>query len=220
MTDARRAHAIKLRRNGYSIKAISKKVNAAQSSVSIWVREVILLPEQSAILRAKTHSKETIEKRRQSRLKTEDIKRLAVITPAINDVGLLSLRELWLICIALYWAEGGKTQGLVRFSNGDPRMIQIIIRFFVEICNVDKKKLRVHIHIHESLDVIEAERYWKNITGLPSEQFYKTYNKPNKSSKAKRNSLPYGVCDIYASQPNLFHKISGWTEGIYRASIK
>ena len=220
MVDARKMRAVELRRNGHSIKTISKIINAAQSSVSLWVREVSLLPEQIAALKANTHSKETIEKRRLSRARSESVKRMAIIDPAINEVGALTKRELWLIGIALYWAEGGKTKGIVRFSNGDPRMIQLIIRFFVEVCMVDKSKLRVHIHIHESLDVPAAESYWQKITGLPNEQFYKTYNKPNKSSKSKRRSLPYGVCDIYASQPNLFHKINGWAEGIYRASIK
>jgi len=111
-----------------------------------------------------------------------------------------------------------KTGSTVQLSNGDPRVIKLILRFFREICNVDESKLRGGIHIHEHLDTQAAEEYWCTITGIS--KFYKTYNKPNKSSKGMRNSLPYGVCDVYVLDARLFWKIKGWTEGIYDSAIK
>ncbi len=211
----RKNRAIQLRKRGYSIKSIAKRLSAAQSSVSLWVRGVTLTEQQTQALRANTHSPQTIEKRRQSRIKNELAKRTVVINAAKNDVASISARELWLIGVALYWAEGAKTRGMVTFSNGDPRMIELMLRFFREICTVDQSKMRVHIHIHESLDVQAAERYWQDVTQIPKGQFYKTYNKPNKSSKGTRNSLPYGVCNIYVLDARLLLRILGWTEGIY-----
>ena len=79
---------------------------------------------------------------------------------------------------------------------------------------VDESKLRGYIHVHEHLDTKRAELYWQNITQINPRQFYKTYNKPNKASKGTRNSLPYGVCDIYVMDTKLFQKIQGWTKGI------
>lgn len=218
MTQDRVLRARMLRKSGKSIKQIAKQINAAQSSVSIWVKDVQLTNEQKARLLANTHAPDVIEKRRQSRLKSELEKRNLVINSAAIEIEDISKRELWLIGIGLYWAEGAKTQSTVQFSNGDPRMIKIMLRFFREIVHVDESKLRGCIHIHESLDTNAAEKYWQEITGIKKEKFYKTYNKPNKSSKGKRNSLPYGVCDVYVLDANLLHKIKGWINGIYESS--
>lgn len=214
MTDSRKRAAIELREDGHSIKSIAKQLAASQSNVSLWVRGVTLTEEQSAKLRANTHSPDVVERRRLSRLKNELAKRNAVINSAKDAVGAVSQHELWLIGTALYWAEGGKSRSVVRFSNSDPKMIQLMIRFFKEICSVNQEKLRAHIHIHEHLDARSAEKYWQKVTGIPKEQFYKTYNKPNRSSKGVRNSLPYGVCDIYVLDAKLLLQIKGWIAGI------
>jgi hypothetical protein len=218
MRDGREATAVQLRLEGHSIKSIAKELGAAQSSVSIWTRNVKLTPEQKECLRNNMHSPESIEKRRQARLKSEAIKRAIIIDGARTEVGSLSNREIWLIGIALYWGEGAKTRSTVQLSNGDPRIIKLILRFFREVCNVDESKLRGGIHIHEHLDTQAAEEYWHAITGIG--KFYKTYNKSNKSSKGTRNSLPFGVCDVYVLDARLFWKIKGWTEGIYESAAK
>lgn len=220
MTNERRSAAIILRRRGYSIKSIAAQLHAAQSSVSIWVRSVGLTETQKRVLKNKMHSPESIEKRRQSRLKNELVKRNKVIDAARSEVNAISKRELWLIGTSLYWAEGSKRNSNVQFSNGDPNMILLMIRFFTEVCGVDKSKLKACIHIHEHLDVTAAERYWQTITGIPEERFYKTYNKPNRSSKGTRNSLPYGVCDIYVLNVHLLLRIKGWIKGIYDTTLE
>lgn len=218
MRNDRKNAAVQLRLKGHSIKSIAKELGAAQSSVSLWTREVKLTLEQTERLRTNMHSPESIEKRRQARLKSEAIKRAIIIDGARAEVKSLTKRELWLIGIALYWGEGAKTGSTVQLSNGDPRIIVLILRFFREVCNVDESKLRAGIHIHEHLDTQAAEKYWHTITEIG--KFYKTYNKPNKSSKGTRNSLPYGVCDVYVLDARLFWKIKGWTEGIYDSSVK
>ncbi len=200
-----------------SIKAIAMTMPAAQSSVSIWTREVELNNDQKLILKQNTHSRVTIEKRRQSRLVNEEAKRNIHIEAAAAEIGTLTDRELKLICASLYWAEGAKKRGAVQFSNGDPNMIRLMLHFLRHTQKVDETKLRGHIHIHEHLDPLGAEKYWQKVTGISASQFYKTYNKPNKSSKNTKNSLPYGVCDIYVMDTKLFLTIKGWTKGIYQS---
>lgn len=215
MNDPRPAQARILRQEGLSIGDIAIKLKAAKSSVSIWTRDVRLSSDQLVILRRRSHSIEAIEKRRIARLANELKKRNSIITSARYQIGKLSERELWLIGTSLYWAEGGKTQRLTRFSNGDPYMIQLMMRYFRECCKVPEEKFRGYIHIHETLDANAAEIYWSGIANIPLDQFYKTYNKPNISSKGLRQSLPYGVLDIYISDVTLFLKIEGWIMGIH-----
>lgn len=215
MNDGRKEKAVNLRQKGLSVKEIAKQLHAAQSSVSLWVRDVQLSEQQQASLRLKSHSPEAIALRREVRLSNEAAKRSSITEKAFTDIGTITNRELWLIGTALYWVEGGKTQRTVRFSNGDPEMIKLMMRYFRESCQVSEDKLRGYIHIHDSLDHLAAEVYWADISNIPIANFYKTYRKPNPSSKGLRQTLPYGVFDIYVADVTLFLKIQGWTKALY-----
>lgn len=215
MKTIEKRRAIELRIGGKSINEISKQLGVARSSVSLWVRDIELTTDQKNYLSRKGLLVEVVERRRATRLKNEKYKRDAVINAARKTIPKITNKQLWLIGIMLYWAEGGKTHKLVRFSNSDPRMIKIMMKFFREICNVPEQKFRGYIHIHQHLDHVSAEHYWSLISGIPTNKFYKTYRKPNKSSLGKRDTLPYGTFDIYVLDTNLFYKIIGWSEGIF-----
>lgn len=215
MKRVERDKAILLRQQGYSINEIKTMLNVAKGSVSLWVRHTELTEAQKEHLRAKGHYREVVEKRRASRLASEDVKRQIVISAAQKSVGQISKKELWLMGVMLYWAEGAKTQTNVCFSNGDPEMIKIMMTFFRDVCDVPEAKFRGYIHIHPHLDQKRAEEYWSSITGIPLTQFFKTYRKPNKSSQSKKDSLPYGTLGVYVLSTELFYKITGWVKGIF-----
>lgn len=210
-----RRRARVLRQQGYSINEISAVLGVAKSSVSIWVRDIQLAPDQFTKLSARPYTLEAVEKRRTSRLRNEDNKRTSQINIAERSIRKISKKELLLIGTMLYWAEGGKTQRMVRFSNGDPRMIKIMMEYFRRVCDVPENKFRGYIHIHPHLDYIAAEKYWSDVTSIPLTQFFKTYRKPNISSLGKKNTLPYGVMDIYVMDTAVFYKITGWAQGVF-----
>ncbi|OVE79552.1 hypothetical protein BVY00_00140 [bacterium G20] len=207
--------ARQLRLRGHSINEISVVLNVAKSSVSLWVRNVELTNEQKNHLAQKGFYREAIERRRTSRLANEEQKRQLVITVAQKSITKISKKQLWLMGVMLYWAEGGKTRRLVRFSNSDPELIKVIMAFFRNVCDVPEQKFRGHIHIHSHLDHRLAEKYWSSISGIPIAQFFKVYRKPNKSSQNKKDSLPYGTFDVYVLNTELFYKIIGWARGIF-----
>lgn len=218
MLKKEKEEAIKLRNKGLSIKEIAQRIGVAKSSVSLWVRNVELNLEQIERLSKRVSGIRVIEKRRKTRLENEKAKRQIILDKAEKQIKKISQKELWLMGVMLYWAEGGKTQrGLVRFSNGDPEMIKIIMAFFREVCRVPEEKFRGYIHIHPHLDHKKAEKYWATVTGIAQSKFFKTYRKINISSKNKRDSLPLGVFDIYICDTELFLKISGWAKGIFGA---
>ncbi len=205
-----------LRAQGYSLNGICKELNAAKGSVSVWVRDIKLTPaQQQTILQSRRGA---IERGRLTRLKNENARRQIIIDTAQKQIKNISSKELWLIGVMLYWAEGGKTnRGLVRFSNSDPEMIKLMMKFFRKICKVPEAKFRGYIHIHPHLDYRAAEHYWSGLTDIPLKQFFKTYRKMNKASKQKRDTLPFGTMDVYICSTELFLKIQGWTKGIYNA---
>ena len=210
--------AIILRKEGVSMGEIARKLNVAKSSISSWVGKIQLTKEQRQVLSQKGHTKEAIENRRTARLKNESAKRQIIIDGARANINKISNRELWLIGVMLYWAEGRKVgRGTVQFSNSDPEMIKIMMAFFRRICNVPAEKFRGNIHIHPHLDYKEAEKYWSNISGIPLSQFYKTYRKMNVASKHKRDNIPLGTFDIYICSTELFLKIFGWVQGVFKS---
>lgn len=218
MKEVEKNLAISLRKAGASMGEIARKINVSKGSISLWVRNVELTPAQRKQLSLNGRTKDSIEKRRATRLKNETTRRQIIIDVARKEIRQLTEVELRLVGIMLYWAEGGKTQrSLVRFSNSDPEMIKIMMAFFRRICKIPERKFRGHIHIHPHLDYRKSEKYWSNISGVPLNQFYKTYRKMNVASTHKRDNLPMGTFDIYVCSTELFLKISGWAQGIFRS---
>ena len=141
--------------------------------------------------------------------------RSIVFDKAKEDYKSIPQEELKLIGIVLYLGEGGKTErGTARLSNSDPLVIKIMMKFFREICGVPEEKFRGNVHTFSHADVLKTEKYWSKITGIPINQFHKTYVKPSSASLQKRNTLPYGTFSINVHDTKLFLTITGWMEKI------
>ena len=202
-----------LRKKGMSLNEIVREVGVSKASVSLWVRDIKLSDQQKKKLSTHGRSVESIEKRRINRINNTLKRHRVIVDEAKEKITTLSKQELLLVGTALYWGEGGKTnRGMARISNADPKVIQFMMRFFKEICEVPPKKFRGHVHTFSHLNAENSERYWSRISGIPSEQFYKTYSKPSIASKGKRDSLPYGTFQIYVCDTTIFLTIKGWIE--------
>lgn len=129
-----------LRSKGYSLKQITRALAISKSTASLWVRDVSLTPKQVNRLKARHTSIEVIESRRQTRLRHEMVKRAVTTSIAAASIKRISRRDLWILGIGLYWGEGRKTNhGLVGFSNGDPKSVQIMMRFLKRFVLFQKK---------------------------------------------------------------------------------
>ena len=209
-----------LRKRGKSINQIVKEAGLTKSSVSLWVRDIVLTKAQKNKLSERGRSVESIEKRRLVRLSNEQAKRQVVIDKAKKDFNFISLEQLKLVGIILYLGEGGKTErGVARLSNSDPVVIKIMMRFFREICEVPEEKFRGNVHTFAHADVEKTENYWSKITGIPRSQFHKTYIKPSSASLQKRYTLPFGTFSINVCDTKLFLTIMGWIERIKELTV-
>lgn len=205
--------ATQLRKEGMAMNEIAKKVGVSKSSVSLWVRDVALTEKQRNSLSKNGFSVDVIEKRRVARITNTRNRRRLEMDLAKKDIKAISKQELFLIGVALYWGEGGKTErSMVRIANADPYVISFMMRFFREVCEVPEAKFRGHVHTFSHLHAVKAEKYWSGISGIPHTQFFKTYSKPSIASKNKKDSLPYGTFQIYVCDTKLFYRIKGWIE--------
>lgn len=215
MKSKKKKQSIELRKMGYSMNSISKELDVSKSSVSLWVRDIKLSEIQIQKLRSNMHTNETIEKRRRTRLKNEESKRQKVMDIAYKQIKNISRNNLFFIGISLYLGEGTKKKsGVVEFVNSDPKLIQIMMKFFKEVCNVSEEKFRGHIHLHSHLSNKKAEKYWSKISNIPNSQFFKTSQQHNKTSKNKKDSLPYGTMSIYICDTKLQLSMKAWMESL------
>ncbi|HSD98303.1 MAG TPA: hypothetical protein VLB73_01215 [Patescibacteria group bacterium] len=134
---------------------------------------------------------------------------------AIKDVGEITDREMFLLGIALYAAEGTKADKHGAFSNADPNLISFMTKWFVTCVHVPKEKLRGRIWIHNNLDEEVAKRFWAHLTKVPLDQFVKSYVVNRKSKSMRKNIHPYGVFTVSFSDATIHRKIMGWIYALF-----
>lgn len=216
--------AIELRKQGLSYREILEIVPVAKSSLSLWLESVKLAADQQQRL---TEKKRTSALRGSLKRKTDRM----VLTKKIKDtarvqVGILSQRELFLIGVALYWAEGSKEKehnnraSKVIFSNSDAYMIKVFLQWLLGCVKIPKEKIYFNIVLHENNKhrIEEVSNYWIRQTGFSKEDFGKIYfKKHNINTKRKNVSESYfGLLRLQVRESStLNRKIQGWTEGIY-----
>lgn len=219
--------ARKLRSKGVSIKSIARELKAARSSVGHWVRDIVLTEEQLVLLKqSELNGKEKgrlkaaiIKKEKRSNL----VKEFNVLGG--EEISYISSRELLLIGLALYWAEGSKNNRdrRVEFCNSDPIMIKLFIKWLVDCFGVKNEDLRGIVGINQihTFRVEQVKRYWLSISGIPLEQFRKTSLKKAKSRKIYDNmDNHFGtLCIRVAKSTNLYYKIMGLIHGLHLAKI-
>ena len=114
----------------------------------------------------------------------------------------------------------GKTFGEILreisvFTNSDPGMIRLMMRWFRLICRVPNTKFRIRIQCHGADRVGECQEYWSRIVNIPLTQFTKPYIRISPTSKKKTGNLcPYGICNIRISDVFLLTRIKAWIKGL------
>ncbi len=187
-----REKAKKLRKKGFSIGDIANKISVSKSTVSYWCRDITLSPKQIEHIE-KQHKKACVgalltvaERRRIERI----IQTKKSRERGMADVGKISKRDLFMIGLALYWGEGYKKGNEeFGFTNSDPKMIEVAIKWLEDIYNVKKDYLILRVSInqtHEKRGSCVVE-YWSKITRVPITQFTKTSFIKTKSKKIYPN---------------------------------
>jgi len=205
--------AIRLRRLGKSYSEIRKKVKVSKGTLSLWLRDIKLTPEQEKKLYVELRQKNAYRLAKFNQRKRIE-RTNEIIKKAKKEISLYLRNPLFLAGLMLYWAEGDKSEEkeIVKFSNSDSAMVKLIMKWFRKICKVPEDKFRICLHIHELHCRKDIKRYWSQITAIPFSQFYKTQIKPT-SLKLRKNKLYNGTCAITVQSRDLFRRIKGWKLG-------
>ncbi|PIR73353.1 MAG: hypothetical protein COU40_02980 [Candidatus Moranbacteria bacterium CG10_big_fil_rev_8_21_14_0_10_35_21] len=201
--------ALLLREKGFSFKEISEKLGISKSTASLWVRDVILskkaknrIHELSVAGRKKGNE----VKRKKWEIESDAIKKK--VKKYFSDIGHSKINPK-IACALLYWGEGTKYEGnsSVSFMNADPKMIKYFLYVFRKSFNLNEKKFRALVHLHEYHDVEKQLKFWSNITKIPVAQFNKSYLKKNTGKNKKENypgCISIRYCDIRIYEELMF----------------
>jgi hypothetical protein len=213
--------AILLRQKGKSYSEILKALSIkSKGTLSHWFKN-ITLSEESRLLLDKnnklSHDRGLFKANaiRKERIETEN---KSAFLAGKNSIDTLSKRDLLLIGTSLYWAEGTKSERSIlslTFSNSDPLMITVYMRFLREVLEISEGKIRAGIHIYPTIIPDDARKFWSEITKLPIDRFY-IITQVSRASQNKRpfNILPYGTAVIKVNSRTQFHKVKGMIDGI------
>jgi hypothetical protein len=215
--------AIKLRKQGKTYSEILSVVPIAKSTLAIWLQSVSLGKKQKQIytMARRLASLRGGEAKKKQRIE----KQKKIFSQANLEIKDISIRELFLIGVIMYWAEGAKEKeyypgSQLQFSNMDPKMIQVFLVWLIKACKIDKNMIIFNIFLHQTHKnrVKEVRAYWSKITGFPINSFSSIYWKKNNLKTNRRNIKEkyYGVLKIKVRRSsNLVRKIAGWSEGIF-----
>ncbi|MGW4594558.1 helix-turn-helix domain-containing protein [Streptomyces sp. NPDC004457] len=218
--DDLRARARELRLQGWTYDRIEAELGCSRSSVSLWVRDLPRperrrTPEEAAAIARKGW---------EEKLRIRDEERRRTKEEAKRSIGELSTRELFLVGVGLYWAEGGKDKPYdrrenVTFVNSDPGMIEVFLAW-LDLLQVERDRLRFTVMIHENADVGGAERYWADLVGADHSMFNKTaIKKHNPKTVRKNTGADYRGCLVVKvlKGADLYRRIEGYWYGIVEA---
>ena len=220
--------AIKLRKQGKTYSEILSVVPVAKSTLAIWLQSVSLGKKQKQRITKKRldASQRGGDAKKKQRIKKQN----AIFSQANLEIMNVSNRELFLIGVIMYWAEGAKEKeyypgSQLQFSNMDPKMIQVFLVWLFKVCKINKNMIIFNIFLHEShksrVEVVRV--FWSKITGFPINSFSSIYWKRNKLKTNRKNTEEkyYGVLKIKVrSSSDLVRKIAGWSEGIFEKVIE
>ena len=209
----KKIQAIKLRKMGKSYLSIRKKVDVSKSTLSLWLRGVVLNKKQKTkILKGLYKSREMAgQKKTADRLKRTQ----QIYLKAKEEFNFLIKNPLFITGLALYCAEGDKNiLERVKFANSDPHLIAIMMRWYREVCLVKEDKFRIALHIHNLHSNKDVINYWGKITKVSIHQFYKLYVKKT-TLKHRKNPLYNGTCSIVINSKDLFRRIMSWKSALF-----
>lgn len=201
--------AIKLRKEGKSIRDIEKILKVSRSTLSGWLHNIELSEKQkkqlhenwqTALIKARAIAAELnraarLERIRKIRQNVEKLTSGIVIDRITGE----------LIFATFYLAEGTKTEGSVIIANSNPEILKSLLNLFGYLYKPDISKFRCCLHLRKDQSEKELKNYWSKILDIPKSQFVTTQFDKRTIKPTFKNYK--GVCVVLYHDTNLQRRI-------------
>jgi hypothetical protein len=217
-TDVRR-ECRRLRTSGLTYDEIRAQTGVSKGSLSLWLRD---LPVPARCIERRAQQLASIagsgpaEQARRALIRRE--RRVAM---AKNAVPSLQDRELFVVGLALYWAEGTKDKpwnrnGRVVIINSDPTVLRVFLAW-LDLVGVTSDRRSYRLSIHESADVAASERWWSETLQIPITSFRRATLKRHNPVATRHNVVEgyHGCLTVSVGRSRaLYDAIDGWWRGV------
>ena len=117
------------------------------------------------------------------------------------------------MALGLFLTQGNlKNKNSVKFSNSNPGIVKIFVKFLKIVCGIPSDKIKASIIIYPDVNAKKCKQYWSDFLDLPLEQFTKTtiLNARNKVSTKKHSDI--GTATVYVHNKKLLNIIKEWAK--------
>jgi|SRR3989338_2947172 len=212
--------ALELVRLGKTYAQIQTNLAIPKSTLSVWVSQIGKKPDRARQLAhlnvARIAATAALRRNKESRI----AKATLVATQLAGAISIDREETGKALLAMLYWAEGGKQDGNMKFTNTDSNLIVLFITLLRKQYAVDEKRFHVALQLHSYHRSKEEISFWSKILNIPVSQFWKIYRKPRGGRRTyRRNS--HGICNLhYASSAIQRELIALGRELALRVSIE
>lgn len=221
----KKEEAIKLRRQGLSIRIIENKLSIPRSTLSEWFKNIKLTRRQKnklldrwkkglILAREKAGQWHRAEKeKRLLRAKNE-------AGQVLDRLNLYDKNILELALAMLYMGEGIKSNAETGIGNSDPLLLKAFLHILSKnFNNVDITKIRCELYLRADQDAQEIKNFWAKELKLPLENFrYVHFDKRTEGSKTFPNYR--GVCMLRCANVAIQRKLLNISKGFCERIIK
>ncbi|MCR4285280.1 MAG: hypothetical protein NUW00_00120 [Candidatus Kaiserbacteria bacterium] len=217
-----REQAIVLRKSGKTYAEILSTIPVSKSTLSLWLRSVNLSTKQKQRITAKKQASQL--KGAQARRSTRIAETQRIFASSKETLGTFSSRDLFILGIGLYWAEGTKEKVYrpsvpIEFANSDPKMITLFMKWLRKCIYVPDTDIQLILHIHQNRqnDISNFKKFWMQTTGLSEQNFgSNVIKRHNPKTKRKNTGDTYkGLLAIRVKRSTMLNRrIQGWIYGI------
>ena len=128
---------------------------------------------------------------------------LTILTPEEEHLKAMAL--------GLYLTEGNtKNKNSIRFSNSNPALVKIFVKFLKVVCGVATDKIKMSLIVYPDVSQKKAREYWSIFLGIPLERFTKTTVLKNRNNLSSKKHSEFGTITIYVHNTKLLGIIKEW----------
>lgn len=178
------AEIIKLRKSGFSLNEIHKRVSQGKTTIFKHIKDVKVDFD--------------LRKTGTARKAKRDWEASKITAKTL--IGNITMSGEMLILACLYWGEGNKDE--LNLINSDPHLIRIFVNCLLRL-GINKDDLLMSVRIYEDLDPDKVKSFWAKNLGIKKSLIRST----NILKGKKLGKLKYGMCRVRVRKGAGYFKI-------------
>lgn len=215
--------AIKLRKEGLSLRKVENRLGVPKSTLSYWFKNVELSVKQKeklhndwkkALIKARKkaiqwHNEQKAKRFQIAKKEAKNVfKNININNPAVIELALA----------ALYFGEGSKKHVETAMGNSDPLILKFFITTLRNIYHLNDDKIKCALYLRADQNPEKIKHYWAEELGLPLNNFKHTsIDKRTVGSKTYPNYR--GVCNVRCGNVAIQRKLMYLAEIFFEKTI-